>query len=643
MRISKQPCHWYVYLVAIFGSLTAHAENFVTPASGTLYISCVGGSAGAVSQFGIGTSIANFVPYLNSLPGSCPTTEVSVGSVTAGQTVQFGIHTLWGGQDYWAFSDGTDEASVVAFGGNNVQPTGPNTWVMHLNDAAHYTVSTDEANNILIQLRLAATGPAPPKIGGGTCSNSTVNGTYFYLLSGSVASGGQVGPYSELGKLVADGQGGVQGSSYGSVIGQQYTYSLSGTYSIQPSCAGTMTLTVHSQTSTSNSTTTSTYQNTLAFQVVNNGLGMTLAIYTSSAVVAGEADRQTASATPIQCGTGSLSGGYGYVLAGGTAVSGGTSVYSDAGQITSDGNGNLSGASLANLGGTVSQVTGSGTYTIGSDCSGTANLIGSQNTSANYRFALVRDGQVALFFGSDPGRIVSGVFTPQFAPPQQSVVNGASFRSQMVSPGSLFSIFGTGLSAQSMSAGTVPLPNSLGETQVLVNGTPAPLLYVGDNQVNAQMPIDAAPGQAVTFTVMNGGTPSNSVTLTMPSAAPGFFTSNGKEAIVQNPNGSMNSAAAPAHPGDVLVAYLTGGGAVNAAGPWITGVDSPAGASSVRAPYSLTVGGLAADVQYVGLAPGFVGLYQANFTLPLLSAGSYSMVLMVGGVSSNAASVVVGG
>jgi uncharacterized protein (TIGR03437 family) len=47
-------------------------------------------------------------------------------------------------------------------------------------------------------------------------------------------------------------------------------------------------------------------------------------------------------------------------------------------------------------------------------------------------------------------------------------------------------------------------------------------------------------------------------------------------------------------------------------------------------------------VQYVGLAPGFVGLYQTNFTVPSLTAGSYPMVLTVGGVSSNAASVVVG-
>ncbi len=41
---------------------------FVAPISGTLYIKCVGGDAGAVSQFGIGTSPSTFVSYLNSLP-----------------------------------------------------------------------------------------------------------------------------------------------------------------------------------------------------------------------------------------------------------------------------------------------------------------------------------------------------------------------------------------------------------------------------------------------------------------------------------------------------------------------------------------------------------------------------------------------
>jgi uncharacterized protein (TIGR03437 family) len=623
MQISKQQDRLIRFLpaIALLCSFGAQAENFVPTVSGTLYISCVGGSAGAVSQFGTGTSTANFVPYLNSLPGSCPTAEVSIGAVSAGQPVQFGIETQWSGQTYWAFSDGTDEASIVSFEGNNIQQTGENTWVMHLNDAAHYTISTGEANNILIQLRLAATGPAPPQIGGGTCSTGTVNGTYFYLLDGAIASGQSVA-YAELGKLVADGQGNYSGNSFGSGNGKQASGSLSGTYTVQPNCTGNITTVSGPET----------------FQVVNNGQAMVLAISTSNAFATGVAYRQTAGANPIQCGNGSLSGAYGYLL---TGVAPGGVAYADAGQLVVDGNGNGSVTSVANVGGAVSQITGNGTYNVASDCSGTATIT-NQNGTIDYRFAIVKDGQVALFFGSDPGWTIAGVFTPQFAPPQQSVVNGASFKPEMVSPGSLFSVFGTGLSAQPATAGTVPLPNSLGGTQVLVNGTPAPLLYVGDNQVNVQMPIDVQPGQAVTISVTNGSTPSNSVTLTMPAAAPGFFTSDGKKAIVQNPNGSMNSAANPAHPGDVLVAYLTGGGAVNPSGPWITGADSPQGTSSVEAQYSLTVGGQPADVQYVGLAPGFVGLYQANFELPSLTSGSYPMVLTIGGVSSNAASVVVG-
>src|SRR6516225_7214585 len=95
--------------------VVAHAEVFVAPVSGTLYVKCVGGSAGAASQFGTGTSIATFVPYLSSLPQSCPTTEVSIGSVTAGQTVPFGIYTRWSGSDFWAFSTSTDQPSYVSF------------------------------------------------------------------------------------------------------------------------------------------------------------------------------------------------------------------------------------------------------------------------------------------------------------------------------------------------------------------------------------------------------------------------------------------------------------------------------------------------------------------------------------------------
>jgi hypothetical protein len=146
-------------------------RSFVAPTSGTLYLKCVGGSAGAISQFGIGASPNTFVSYLSALPRACPTTEVAAESVSAGQTVPFGIQTWYGDQSYWAFSTSADPGSLVSFtdmdnslgwGGSVLQTMGTNIWVLHLNDAAHYTVSSWEANNILIQIRLQPSEPPWP-------------------------------------------------------------------------------------------------------------------------------------------------------------------------------------------------------------------------------------------------------------------------------------------------------------------------------------------------------------------------------------------------------------------------------------------------------------------------------------------------
>ncbi len=145
--------------------------SFVAPVAGTLYLKCVGGSAGAISQFGIGASPSTFVSYLSALPRACPTTEVAAESVRAGQTVPFGIQTWWSGQSYWAFSTSTDPGSLVSFtdvnnslgwGGSVIQTMGTNVWVLHLNDAAHYTLGSEEANNILIQIRLQPSGSPGP-------------------------------------------------------------------------------------------------------------------------------------------------------------------------------------------------------------------------------------------------------------------------------------------------------------------------------------------------------------------------------------------------------------------------------------------------------------------------------------------------
>ena len=165
-----------------------------------LYISRICGSVGATSQFGTGTAISNFVPLLNSLPQTCPTAEVPVGSVLAGQRVPFGIHTIWEGADYWAFSTSSDQPSKWRFrtlnihlwkmAGKVIQQTGTNTWVMHLSDAAYYTVAFNLADNILIQIRLVVDEPRTPSAAPVSGSSvEAINGSWSASFTDTKASG----------------------------------------------------------------------------------------------------------------------------------------------------------------------------------------------------------------------------------------------------------------------------------------------------------------------------------------------------------------------------------------------------------------------------------------------------------------------
>src|ERR1700676_422249 len=77
-----------------------------------------------------------------------------------------------------------------------------------------------------------------------------------------------------------------------------------------------------------------------------------------------------------------------------------------------------------------------------------------------------------------------------------SVVNGATFAGN-VAPGSLATIFGINLSKNAPVHGsTLPLPTTLGDVEVSVNGHAAPLDYVDSNQINFQVPFEVLPGPA---------------------------------------------------------------------------------------------------------------------------------------------------
>jgi uncharacterized protein (TIGR03437 family) len=163
-------------------------------------------------------------------------------------------------------------------------------------------------------------------------------------------------------------------------------------------------------------------------------------------------------------------------------------------------------------------------------------------------------------------------------------------------PGSIVSIAGDGLtSGSSLDAGPAPLPARLAGTHVEVNGETAPLISVTPGMVVAQLPADLTPGADAALTVSTVNRASAPVMLHIDSAAPGIL--------------SVDRVA------DVLEIRATGLGATD---PGVTvGTASPADPPALtRVAPTVSIGNQAAAVQFSELAPGLIGVYQVNATIP---------------------------
>jgi uncharacterized protein (TIGR03437 family) len=97
----------------------------------------------------------------------------------------------------------------------------------------------------------------------------------------------------------------------------------------------------------------------------------------------------------------------------------------------------------------------------------------------------------------------------------------------------------------------------------------------------------------------------------------------------------------PAKRGDVLELFANGLGPV--VNPQSSG--DPASStvlSKTTTDCTVTIGGVSAKVDFCGMAPGYVGLYQINATVPSNApTGSQPVVISVGGVSSPSANLPV--
>ncbi|HUB82460.1 MAG TPA: hypothetical protein VMB03_26870 [Bryobacteraceae bacterium] len=269
--------------------------------------------------------------------------------------------------------------------------------------------------------------------------------------------------------------------------------------------------------------------------------------------------------------------------------------------------------------------------------------------------AVYLDRQNTLYVG-DPGnnRLL------QFLRPV-ALVNGATLQAGVpLANGSIATLFGNGLATDTGTASGGSWPPSMVNRQVVVNDQlVAPLYYASATQMNFQLPSNTPQGQqriAVRLADTNELVAGGSVLAA--AVAPGIFTlteSGSGQAAVLNADYSVNGANNPAAIGSTIQIYGTGQGPVSPAVPdgtaapgsplsW-TAAQATSNAQTCFATQAVCVaiGDAFGAIQYTGLAPGEIGLWQINVTIPsgIVTGSAVGVRVVIDGVASNLVTIAV--
>ncbi|HXP85418.1 MAG TPA: hypothetical protein VN841_11900 [Bryobacteraceae bacterium] len=258
----------------------------------------------------------------------------------------------------------------------------------------------------------------------------------------------------------------------------------------------------------------------------------------------------------------------------------------------------------------------------------------------------MRIAQLAIAASAVFGSVLAQV--PQIA--AGGVIDAAGFtKGQAIAPGSLVSIFGSGLSSALAQGDTVPLSIALNGTSVSFNGVLAGLDFVSGGQINAQVPWNVVSSGTVNVVVTTpqGG----SVPIAVPVAqfSPGIFSipPGAGYAVAINADGSIAAPAGaiagfPTHPakiGDALVVYANGLGPVDI--PVANGAASTDALRHTTTTPVVLIGGKSAQVLFSGLTPQFPGVNQLNVVVPQVTLGnSVSIQLQEGGITTSSQVVI---
>lgn len=209
-------------------------------------------------------------------------------------------------------------------------------------------------------------------------------------------------------------------------------------------------------------------------------------------------------------------------------------------------------------------------------------------------------------------------------PPLPSIdgISNAFSGTQAYAPGMILAVYGTNLGAALQLAAVTPLESYLGGFAASIDGFPCPLYYVSPNQVDLQIPYEVKPGP--TSLVVSNAVGTATFPLQVTPSAPG-----------------ISAALSSGGRGQISTMYITGEGNVT---PAVKTGSTPSN-GSVPMPnlsVSLTVGGVDAPIQFIGIPSWSVGVTQINFQVPQTAPlGPQPVVVTVGGVASTAATFTV--
>ena len=289
----------------------------------------------------------------------------------------------------------------------------------------------------------------------------------------------------------------------------------------------------------------------------------------------------------------------------------------------------------------------------------TATLQDVVNNTLVPTIAVAQDQYGDLFVADAENHVI--VYYQGFA-----YVNAATSLVRPLAPMMLATLYplasATQFGANTATASAFPWLTTLGDIQVTVNGTPAPLYYISPGQINFYVPAATPPNANAEVEVVQVSTGQvlGAQQVAVNTIAPGIFTTcqpnqtgTLREACVLNQDFTVNSSSNPAARGSVVQIFGTGQGAVSnppadgaaaSASPLSTTASTPRvimGTNYVdeypAQPGDVTNGQW---VTFSGLTPGLAGLWQVNVQIPMAvppstsTGGSTLLYLVLNNVPS---------